>query len=246
MNDNQLLRYSRHILLPELDLAGQQKLLAATVMIIGLGGLGAASSLYLAAAGVGKLYLCDFDKVELSNLQRQIVHHTHNISQYKVDSAMQQLKNCNPDIYLVPIYQALSYEELVAHLSGVDLVLDCTDNLATRLQINKACVITNTPLVMASAIRFEGQISCFLHQSPADPCYHCIYHGEEQTNCSNTGVLAPLVGVLGSMQALEAIKIITQVGEILHGRLLLLDLLRMETLTVKLQKQQFCPTCGNY
>ncbi|MCV6636385.1 molybdopterin-synthase adenylyltransferase MoeB [Candidatus Albibeggiatoa sp. nov. NOAA] len=245
MNDNQLLRYSRHILLPELDVVGQQRLLDAKIMIIGLGGLGAPASLYLAAAGVGKLVLCDFDKVELSNLQRQITHHTENIGQYKVDSALQQLKANNPDCQIETCYQAFDPDTLSQQLSDIDVVLDCTDNLQTRLQINQACVNTQTPLVSAAAIRMEGQISVFLNQSTQDPCYRCLYQTEQdlQETCTQTGVLAPLVGVIGSMQALETIKLIAKIGKILHGRLLILDVLHMEWYTMQLRKNPNCPVC---
>ncbi|WP_353571039.1 molybdopterin-synthase adenylyltransferase MoeB [Candidatus Albibeggiatoa sp. nov. BB20] len=247
MNDNQLLRYSRHILLPELDLIGQQRLLNAKVMIIGLGGLGAPASLYLAAAGIGKLVLCDFDQVELSNLQRQITHHTANIGQYKVDSALQQLKANNPECQIETFYQSFDTDTLSQQLGNIDVVLDCTDNLTTRLQINQACVQTKTPLVSAAAIRMEGQISVFLNQTEQDPCYRCLYQTEQdlQETCTQTGVLAPLVGVIGSMQALETIKLITKVGKILHGRLLLLDVLQMESYTMQLRKNPNCPVCSS-
>lgn len=246
MNNNQLIRYSRHILLPELDVVGQQRLLDAKVMIIGLGGLGAPASLYLAAAGIGTLVLCDFDHVELSNLQRQITHQTANIGQYKVDSARQQLKANNPDCQIETFYQSFSTDTLIQQLENIDIVLDCTDNLATRLQINQACVQTQTPLVSAAAIRMEGQISVFINQTQQDPCYRCLYQTEQdlQETCTQTGVLAPLVGVMGSMQALETIKVIANIGEILRGRLLLLDALQMEWYTMQLQKNPNCPVCS--
>ncbi len=245
MNDNKLLRYSRHIFLPELDIIGQQRLLDAKVMIIGLGGLGAPASLYLAAAGVGKLILCDFDRVELSNLQRQIVHHTSNIGQYKVDSAKQQLQANNPDCQIETFYQLFDTNTLNQQITGVDVVLDCTDNLATRLQINQACVQTQTPLVLAAAIRMEGQIGVFLNQTKQTPCYRCLYQTEQdlQETCTQTGVLAPLVGVIGSMQALEAIKIITKTGK--QGHLLFFDALQMEWYAVQLRKNPNCPVCAN-
>lgn len=245
MNDSQLLRYSRHVLLPEIGVIGQQRLLEAKVLIIGLGGLGAPVAMYLASSGVGHLTLCDYDKVDVSNLQRQIIHHSDQLGQTKVHSAQQRLLALNPEIEVVGIEQALDDTELHSQVAQADMVVDCTDNLMTRLQINRAAVATRTPLVMGAAIRLEGQISVFSNADAASPCYHCLYGNSPdiQESCTQSGVLSPLVGVIGSMQALETLKLLMNVGETLHGKLLLFDALTLEWQTIRLRKHSDCKTC---
>jgi molybdopterin-synthase adenylyltransferase len=246
MNDNQLLRYSRQIMLPQIDIQGQQKLLAAKVLIVGAGGLGSPASMYLAAAGIGSITIYDNDKVELSNLQRQIAHHTPDIGTDKVISTLQTLNKLNPDINVRAIKQRLTGEQLDSEVSTADVVLDCSDNFSTRFAINKACVRHQTALVSGAAIRFEGQVAVFTPGFNNSPCYNCLYNsdGEELQNCATNGVIAPITGIVGSIQALEAMKLIMAIGETLTGRLLLLDGLTMEWNTMKLRKNPKCPTCG--
>ena len=246
MNDNQLLRYSRQIMLPQIDIEGQQKLLAAHVLIVGAGGLGSPAAIYLAAAGVGKLSIFDDDEVDLSNLQRQIAHYTADIGMDKVISTRQTLNRLNPDVDVRAVKQRLSGEALAQEVNAVDVVLDCSDNFATRFAINKTCVEQRRPLVSGAAIRFEGQVSVFTPGLNDSPCYNCLYHfdGEEPLNCSTNGVIAPLTGIIGSIQAMEAMKLIMAVGETLTGRLLLLDGLAMEWNTMRFRKNPNCPTCG--
>ncbi|RKZ78210.1 MAG: molybdopterin-synthase adenylyltransferase MoeB [Candidatus Parabeggiatoa sp. nov. 1] len=245
MDDTQLLRYSRQILLPQVGIEGQERLLNAKVLIIGLGGLGSPAAMYLAAAGVGHLRLCDFDVVDLSNLQRQIIHSTSDIGKPKVESARETLLALNPLIEVIPIYQQLDEPALTEQVAEVDVVLDCTDNLPTRFAINKACVDTQTPLVFGAAIRMEGQISVFQNEQPDSPCYRCLYPNEEAPveTCAQTGILAPMVGIIGSLQALEAMKLIMKVGETLTGWVLLLDGFNMEFNHIKLVKNPDCPVC---
>jgi len=245
MDDAQLLRYSRQIMLPQFDVAGQQKLLDATVLIIGLGGLGSPAAMYLAAAGVGHLVLVDFDTVELSNLQRQIIHHTDDIGRPKVESARDALRKLNPDVKLTLVDHKLEGMELQQHITAADVVLDGSDNFATRFAVNDACVAARVPLVSGAAIRMEGQVAVFLNNGDG-PCYRCLYReeGELDNRCSENGVLAPLVGIIGAIQATEAIKILAGMGETLHGRLLLLDALHMEWRTLTLKKDPGCSGCG--
>ncbi len=246
MNDNQLLRYSRHILLPEVDIEGQERLLGAKVLIVGLGGLGAPVAMYLAASGVGELWLADHDEVDLSNLQRQIVHTTERIGEPKVVSAAAALQALNPDTRLVPIEEKLSGDALVSRVHDVDLVVDATDNFGVRYAINQACVATRTPLVSGAAIRLEGQVTVFDPRRDDSPCYRCLYdvNEEEQLNCATSGVLAPLVGVIGSMQALEAVKLLAGVGSSLAGKLLLFDATTSEWRELKLPRDPDCPVCS--
>jgi molybdopterin-synthase adenylyltransferase len=246
MNDTQLLRYSRQIMLPQCDIEGQQKLLNAKVLIIGAGGLGSPASMYLAAAGVGTLTIYDDDVVDLSNLQRQIAHHTTDIGTDKVISTHQTLNNLNPDIIVRAIKQRLSGETLAEEVANADVVLDCSDNFSTRFAINNACVKYQTPLVSGAAIRFEGQVSVFTPGQDNSPCYNCLYtdDGEELQNCATNGVIAPITGVVGSIQALEAIKLIIGIGKTLTGRLLILDGLTMEWHSMKLKRNPACPSCG--
>lgn len=247
MNDNQLLRYSRQIMLPQCDIEGQQKLLNTKALIIGAGGLGSPASMYLAAAGVGHLSIADHDSVDLSNLQRQIAHRTENIGVNKAISTAQTLKALNPGISVSIIKQKLMGRELETEVSKADVVLDCSDNFATRFAINSACVKYKKALVSGAAIRFEGQISVFTPGTNDSPCYNCLYtnDGEEPQNCATNGVIAPITGIVGSIQALEAIKLILTIGETLTGRLLLLDGLSMEWNTMKFRKNSKCPSCGD-
>lgn len=245
MNDDQLLRYSRQIMLPAIGIEGQEILLGARILIVGLGGLGSPAAMYLAAAGVGNLVLLDFDQVDLTNLQRQIVHTTSRIGELKVESARETLLALNPECKVETIAEKLDQEALQQQIEKADLVLDGTDNFATRFAINKACYLTGTPLVSGAAIRMEGQISVFTGE-PGGPCYHCLYpdEGEMDETCSANGVLAPLVGIIGSLQATEAIKQLTGAGNTLHGRLLLLDALEMEWRSLRLIPDPACPVCG--
>ena len=246
MNDTQLLRYSRQIMLPQCDIEGQQKILAAKVLIIGAGGLGSPAAMYLAAAGIGTMVIYDDDVVELSNLQRQIAHHTPNIGMDKVNSTRETLNKLNPDVQVKAIKQRLAGEQLDIEVTNADVVLDCSDNFLTRFAINKACVRHQTALVSGAAIRFEGQVSVFTPGKDNSPCYNCLYSsdGEELQNCATNGVIAPITGIVGSIQALEALKLIIAIGKPLTGRLLLLDGLTMEWNTMRLTKNLTCPTCG--
>ncbi|KRT53830.1 HesA/MoeB/ThiF family protein [endosymbiont of Ridgeia piscesae] len=246
MNDDQLLRYSRQIMLPSIGIEGQQRLLESRVLLVGLGGLGSPVALYLAAAGVGQLVLSDFDKVDLSNLQRQIAHTTDAIGELKVESARRALLALNPEIQIETIDRILQEQELVLEVQKADLVIDASDNFATRFAINSACQCHATPLVSGAAIRMEGQVSAFSGQ-PGGPCYRCLYPEEGQVadTCSENGVLAPLVGIIGSIQATEAIKILTGAGTPLFGQLLILDALHMQWRSLKLKPDPRCPVCGD-
>ena len=242
MNEDQLLRYARHILLPEIDVEGQEKLLKAKVLIIGLGGLGSPVSIYLAASGIGSLTLTDFDTVELSNLQRQIVHKTSNIGELKTDSAKQTLQELNPEIGIRTIGNRLSSEQLETETKHADVVVDCTDNIDTRYAINDACLKTKTPLISGAAIRMEGQLMVIDPRDPGMPCYRCLYSDNEhvELSCSDTGIAAPVVGTVGTLQALETIKLITGVGRSLAGYLLTWDAKYMEWRKLKLAKNPDC------
>jgi adenylyltransferase/sulfurtransferase len=247
MNDNQLLRYSRQIMLPQIDIAGQQKLLNAKVLIVGAGGLGSPAVLYLAAAGVGHITIYDNDTVDLSNLQRQIAHYTTDIGTGKTISSRETLLKLNPEIEVRAVQQRLEGLLLDDEVQNAEVVLDCSDNFKTRFAINQACVKHKTPLVSGAAIRFEGQVSVFTSGQNDSPCYNCLYSsdGEELQTCATNGVIAPITGVIGSIQALEAMKLIMGIGETLTGRLLLIDGLSMEINTMRLRKNAKCPTCGN-
>ncbi|VAW57808.1 Molybdopterin-synthase adenylyltransferase [hydrothermal vent metagenome] len=246
MNDEQLLRYSRQILLPGFDEDKQQTLLNSHVIIMGLGGLGSPVAMYLAAAGVGKLTLIDFDHVDLSNLQRQIIHTTHSLKQAKVNSAATAINNLNPQVETVCINRKLEQNELEQQLNDADLMIDATDNFAARFMINRACHNTLTPLVSGAAIRMEGQVSVFDFKNPNSPCYRCLYDedGEENTSCSENGVMAPMVGIIGSIQAMEAIKLLSGYGEPLTGKLLITDAMFQDWRSLKLKKNPNCPVCG--
>ncbi len=246
MDDEQLLRYGRQILLPQVDIEGQQKLLDARAFVIGLGGLGSPAAMYLAAAGVGQLAISDFDTVDLSNLQRQIIHGTPDLGRPKAESAADALRRLNPDIRVEALGQRLEEAELREQVAASDVVLDCSDNFATRFAVNAACVKTGTPLVSGAVIRFEGQIAVFTPGRDDSPCYRCLYaeEGELGDTCVRNGVIAPLPGIIGSMQALEAIKLLLGLGKTLRGRLLLLDALSLEWREMKLRRSPGCPTCG--
>ncbi len=245
MNDKQLLRYSRQILLDEISISGQQKLLDARVLIIGMGGLGSPVALYLAAAGIGHLTFADFDKVELSNLQRQIIHSTQSIGSPKVESAKQTALQINPGVEIHTINKELHTPSLQKVIRQHDVVIDCSDNFATRFQINQACVDEKKPLVSGAVIRMEGQVTVFDNRQSHSPCYRCLYteEGELEENCSNNGILAPIAGIIGSIQATETIKIISGLPT-LEGRLLLLDGKYMEWRNIKLKKDPCCPVCS--
>jgi molybdopterin-synthase adenylyltransferase len=246
MNDQQLLRYSRQIMLPQIDIEGQQKLVNAKVLIIGTGGLGCPAAMYLAAAGVGHITLYDNDEVDLSNLQRQIAHHTQDIGADKVISTQQTLKSMNPEVQILAVKQKLEGKQLDIETRKADVVLDCCDNFTTRFAVNQFCVKHSTPLVSGAAIRFEGQIAVYTPGYNNSPCYNCLYidSGEEPQNCATNGVIAPITGIIGSIQALEAMKLIMNIGESLQGRLLLLDGLTMEWNSMILKRNPSCPTCG--
>ena len=247
MNDHQLLRYSRQIMLPQVDIAGQQQLLNAKVLIVGAGGLGSPTAMYLAAAGVGQLTIYDDDQVDLTNLQRQIAHHTPDIGLDKVISTLNTLKKINPEVEVVAHKARLEDARLAQEVQAADVVLDCSDNFSTRFAVNRACVAHQTALVSGAAIRFEGQVSVFTPGQNHSPCYNCLYQsdGEELQNCSRNGVIAPITGIVGSIQALEAMKLLMNIGETLTGRLLLLDGLTMEWQTLRFKKNPACPTCGD-
>ncbi len=246
MDDQQLLRYSRQILLPQIGIEGQQQLLDARVLIVGAGGLGSAAALYLASAGVGHISIADHDKVELSNLQRQILHRHCDVGRAKVDSARDTLTGLNPDLQVTGLQARLDAEQLGALIGQVDLVIDGSDNFATRFAVNAACVQDQTPLVSGAAIRMEGQLAVFDPRRADSPCYRCLYkEGEEpDQTCTDNGVLAPLVGVIGSLQALEGIKLLLDLGETLCGRLLLFDAMYSEWRSLKLRRDPACPVCG--
>ena len=247
MDDNQLLRYSRHILLPEIEIDGQQRLLDSHALIIGAGGLGAPVALYLAASGVGRLTICDDDNVDLTNLQRQIVHFTESIGERKVDSARSTLARINPQVVVTAVGERLAGERLEQLVRSADVIVDCTDNFATRHAINRACVRFGKPLVSGAGVRFDGQVTVFDMRKADSPCYHCLFpeSGDmEEMRCAVMGVFAPLVGIIGSIQAAEALKLLMGTGRDLTGRLLLLDALTMEWRTVRLKKDPHCAVCG--
>ena len=247
LSDEQLLRYNRQILLHDFDVAGQERLLQATVLVVGLGGLGCPAALYLAASGVGRLLLADGDRVELGNLQRQIAHGNADIGINKAASVAAAIGALNPGVELEVIPQQLTEEALPALMSRVDLVVDATDNYPVRFALNRACIAAAVPLVSAAAVRSEGQITVF-DPTRGGPCYRCLYPltGEDTAlSCSESGVLAPVVGILGSMQALEALKVLAGFGEPLLGKLLLLDLRNMDIRQLSLPVRADCPDCGH-
>ena len=247
MDDSQLLRYSRHILLDELGPDAQARFAQAHALVVGVGGLGAPVAQFLAAAGVGTLTLCDADRVDLTNLQRQILYATADVGQPKVDAAAARLAAINPDVALRRVASRVDGEALASLAASADVVVDCTDNFETRHAVNRACVAHRKPLVSGAALRFDGQIAVFDPRDPASPCYHCLF-GEgdalEETRCATMGVFAPLVGIVGATQAAEALKLLAAVGESLAGRLLLLDTLAMEWREMRVPRDPECPVCG--
>jgi adenylyltransferase/sulfurtransferase len=247
MNDDQLLRYSRHILLPELGVEGQEKLLAARALIVGAGGLGSPAALYLASAGVGRITICDGDDVDLTNLQRQIIHRTDALGQKKVASARATLAAINPEVAVVTVPERVAGERLAELVADSDVAVDGSDNFATRHALNRACVKHRKPLVSGAAVRFDGQVAVFDLRDTASPCYHCLFPEDgdnEDMRCAIMGVFAPLVGIVGSLQAAEALKVLAGTGEPLTGRLLLIDALSMQIRTVVLKKDPACAACG--
>ena len=246
MNDQELLRYSKQIMLPQIDIEGQQKINDSTILIIGMGGLGSPTALYLAAAGVGHIVIADFDQVELSNLQRQIIHNTSDIGDDKVNSAKAKLLELNPNITVTVANEIMHSDNLASLIKDVDIVLDGTDNFESRFEINKACVECHKPLISAAVIRFEGQISVFKGYEVDQPCYQCLYseQGDGRESCVENGVLAPVAGLVGTIQALQAIKVLLGIGEQLCGELLLIDGLDLSFRKVKIVKDSECPICG--
>jgi molybdopterin/thiamine biosynthesis adenylyltransferase len=246
MNDEQLLRYSRHILLPQIGIEGQQKLLAARALVIGAGGLGSPVALYLVSAGVGTITLCDNEDVDLTNLQRQIVHRMESVGRKKVDSARDALAAINPGVEVVALAERVDGKRLEILAARHDVVIDGSDNFATRHAVNRACVKLGKPLVSGAAVRFDGQVAVFDLRLRDSACYACLFpeSGEaEDVRCAVMGVFAPLTGIVGSIQAAEALKLIAGAGETLNGRLLLLDALAMQVRTIKLRKDPACPVC---
>jgi adenylyltransferase/sulfurtransferase len=247
MDDRQLLRYSRHILLPQIGVEGQERLLAARVLVIGAGGLGSPAAYYLASAGVGNLVLADGDSVDLTNLQRQILHRVESVGRPKAESGRDTLAGINPECHVLPLVDRLSGDRLDKQVADADLVLDCSDNFATRHAINRACVRNGKPLVSGAAVRFDGQIAVFDIRRDDAPCYHCLFpEGEdvEDVRCAVMGVFAPLTGIIGAMQAAEALKLIAGCGEPLAGRLLLLDGLAMAWRQIRVPRDPSCPVCS--
>ena len=247
MNDNQLLRYSRHILLPEIGVEGQQKLLDSRALIIGAGGLGSPAAMYLAAAGVGTLALADGDTVDLTNLQRQVLHVTDAVGRPKVASGGDTLARLNPGTNVIPLHVRLEGEDLAREVAAADVVLDCSDNFATRHAVNRACVAHRRPLVSGAAIRFDAQIAVFDLRRDDSPCYACLFPENaelEETRCAVMGVFAPLTGMVGTLQAAEALKLLIGIGESLSGRLVMFDALNTTWRSVRLARDPACPACA--
>ncbi len=247
MDDQQLLRYSRHILLPEIGINGQERICKARVLVIGAGGLGSPVAMYLAASGVGHITLCDHDKVDLTNLQRQILHSTSRAGFNKAESGALTLADINPHITLQPVPLRIADKELELEVTRHDVIVDCSDNFATRYALNKACRLHNVPLVSGAAIRFSGQVSVFDFRQPKAPCYNCLYPEDSETDeerCATMGVFAPLVGIIGSIQACETLKLLAQIPGTLHSRLLLLDAKVMEPRVIRLHQDPSCKVCS--
>jgi len=247
MNDNQLLRYSRHILLPQVEYAGQEKLTKSHALIVGAGGLGSPVALYLAASGVGTLTICDFDEVDLTNLQRQIIHTTQSVGTNKAVSAQQTLSEINPEVDVQTVQKKSTEAELAALVKAADVVIDCSDNAKTRYAVNQHCFTHKKPLVSGAAVRFEGQLTVFDFREEVSPCYHCLFPntGEDQDlRCADNGVFSPLVGMIGTAQAAEALKCLLGIGERLQGRMLMLDALTAEWRTIKFARDPACSVCG--
>ncbi|WP_318522172.1 molybdopterin-synthase adenylyltransferase MoeB [Photobacterium leiognathi] len=246
LTDDEMLRYNRQIILRQFDFDGQEALKASSMLVLGAGGLGCASTQYLAAAGVGKLTLIDDDKVEVSNLQRQVLHHDATVGMLKVDSAKAALCRINPYISVDTIAKRLSDEELLPLIESHNIVLDCSDNVDTRNQLNRLCFKTKTPLISGAAIRMEGQISVYAYQDN-EPCYQCLsaLFGQQTLSCVEAGIMSPVVGIVGAVQAMEAIKVVANMGTPLTGKLLMLDALSMSWREMKLMKQTSCSVCAN-
>jgi adenylyltransferase/sulfurtransferase len=247
VTDEELLRYSRHILLPQVGIEGQEKLHAARALVLGAGGLGSPVALYLASAGIGTLALADGDTVDLTNLQRQILHRTAAIGRPKVVSGVATLAEINPDCHVVPLQERLADARLEDEVAAADVVLDCSDNFVTRHAVNRACVKFRKPLVSGAAIRFDGQIAVFDTRRDDAPCYHCLFpesEDVEEIRCAVMGVFAPITGIVGAVQAAEALKLVIGCGESLAGRLLLLDGLAMEWRSIAVPRDPGCPICG--
>ncbi len=249
MNDDQLLRYSRHILLNEIGVEGQQALLDARALVIGAGGLGSPVAMYLAAAGVGTIALADNDVVDLTNLQRQVLHATESVGSPKVESGAASIARLNPEVKVVALRMRLEGEALEREVALADVVLDCSDNFATRHAVNRACVTHRKPLVSGAAIRFDGQLAVFDLRKSDSPCYACLFPENAETEelrCAVTGVFAPLTGMIGTMQAAEALKLITGAGETLAGRLMIVDALKSEMRQIRLARDTACAVCSRH
>lgn len=248
MDDAQLLRYSRHILLEELGIEGQERLLSSHALIIGAGGLGSPSALYLGSAGVGKITVLDHDQVDATNLQRQIAHTLDRVGQDKASSIAQAIAAINPDVQVIPRVQRADAAVLDEWVPQVDVVLDCSDNFTTRQAVNAACVRHSKPLVSGAAIRMDGQVSVFDSRQPDAPCYACLFPPEqapEEVRCATMGVFAPLVGIIGTLQAAEALKIASGIGSSLAGRLLMLDGRDLRWSDIRIARNPQCPVCGS-
>lgn len=248
MNDDQLLRYSRHILLDEIGIEGQGKLLASHVLIVGAGGLGSAAALYLGSAGVGRMTVVDHDRVDATNLQRQIAHTMARIGELKASSVVKAVAAINPDVKVIPVAEFADKALLDQLVCGADLVLDCTDNFASRHAINRGCVRHRRPLVSGAAIRFDGQVAVYDSRSAESPCYACIFPESEipdEARCATMGVFAPLVGIIGTVQAAEALKLLCGIGDALTGRLLMLDGRSMAWHELRLARNSDCSVCGS-
>ena len=252
LNDNQLLRYGRQILLPHIGVGGQERLLCSSALVVGAGGLGSPASMYLAAGGVGRLIIADDDDVELSNLQRQIVHTSGDLGRRKTVSAGARLAALNPEVAVTEVDERVDLENLRPLVAQSDVVLDCSDNFETRYALNRACWEARKPLVSAAAIRMEGQLTAFAPREHDSPCYQCLYPEDDaregardDERCATNGILSPLTGVIGSLQAIEAIKLLLDVGDTLVGRLLLFDAMQTQWREVRLPKNPGCTLCGN-
>ena len=246
MNDDQLLRYSRHVLLPEFGIEGQQKLLASRALIIGAGGLGSPVAMYLAAAGVGTIALADADDVDLTNLQRQVLHSTQSVGTPKVESGKASMTRLNPEVRVVALQLRLEGDILEREVALADVVLDCSDNFATRHAVNRACVKHHKALVSGAAIRFDGQLAVFDLRHSDSPCYACLFPEQAETEelrCAVTGVFAPLTGMIGTMQVAEALKLLTGMGEAMSGRLAIIDALRSDWRQIRLARDPDCLVC---
>ena len=247
MTDDQLLRYSRHLLLDEIGVEGQERILSGHALVIGAGGLGSPVALYLGSAGVGRITVVDHDTVDLTNLQRQIAHNMSRVGQAKVDSIRESIAALNPEVQVHTLQQRVDAQSLDALVAQADVVLDCSDNYSTRHAVNAVCVQHRKPLVAGAAIRFDGQVAVFDPRDSAAPCYACVFDPREQfeeTRCATMGVFAPLVGIIGSLQAAEALKLLSHTGQTLSGRLLMLDGLRMRFDEIRIPRNPACPVCG--